>query len=1385
MNDLPPSPSRLLKLADLSARWLLRLVLAGWLVVALAWGALHGWIVPRIGEFRPAMEEEAARILGVPVKIGSVTAQSLGAIPTFELRDVALLGPGGAEALRLPRVTASLSPASIWNLGFSRLAIEQPVLDIRRDRAGKLFVAGLDLSQGGSDGAAADWFFSQPEFVIRGGTIRWTDELRAAEPLTLTRVDFVMRNSARRHAMRVDATPPAEWGERFSLNGVFRQRLLSRRAGQWSEWDGQVHGDFPRVDLSLLRRHADLGIDVSEGRGALRAWADVSRGRLTGGTADVSLETVVARLGAGLEPLALEAVAGRVGGAEVERGFEFSTEGLQFRTSEGVAWPGGNVLVTYAEAGGDVPARGRIKADRLDLAALAQIAQRLPLGTATHALVAAHAPRGLVETLQGGWEGPVGALRKFDAKGRVTGFAMASAGAGQPTSGIPGIRGADVDFQMTQAGGRAKLAIAGGALEFPGVFEDPVLPFDKLSADAQWDIAGDRINARVTGLKFSNADAEGEAHASWQTSDPAQVAHRSRFPGILDLQGTLGRADGARVWRYLPSTLPKPVRDYVRDAVSQGSAGGAKFRVKGDLHDFPYGDPRSKGEFHIATRLSNTSYAFAPKSVVRDGVPWPALTQLSGELIFDRASMQVKDATARATGAPNVVFTNVDAVIPDLAHSSTVILTAQAKGPVSEVLGIVNNSPLARMTGDALRNATATGSADYRLKLTLPINTIERSKVQGSVTLAGNDIQMSAETPMLSRVRGVVTFSDAGFAIAGGQARAMGGELRLEGGTRSVPGTTETAVLLRAQGNLTAEGLRQAKELGFVSRLAQNATGGATYAAAIGFRRGVPEISITSSLQGLGLNLPAPLEKAPEATMPLRYENTLVRESLASGRLHDQLLVDLGRVASIAYVRDLSGREPRVVRGGIGIGLAQGESLLIPEEGVAANINLAAVNLDAWEKVLEGAAGTGVGAAPATPPAAARPPGTAAAAAAANPALGYLPTTMAVRARDLTVEGRTLHNVVVGGSRDGLQWRANVNADELNGYVEYRQPAGAGGGRLYARLARLRIAPGSATDVEALLDEQPESIPALDVVVDDLELRGKRFGRVEIDAVNRGASAVAREGGVREWRLNKLNVYMPEATFTASGNWASLSAQPLPPGQRPPPRAPGERRRTVMNFRLDINDSGELLGRIGMKDVIRRGKGRLEGQVAWLGSPLTLDYPTLNGQVNVNVESGQFLKADPGLAKLLGVLSLQSLPRRLTLDFRDVFSAGFAFDFVRGDLAIANGIASTNNLQMKGVNAAVLMEGRADIARETQDLKVVVIPELNAGTASLVAAAINPAIGLGTFLAQMFLRRPLIEAATQEFHIDGTWTDPKITKVEKKPAPARGASPAPGANPTQ
>ncbi len=362
--------------------------------------------------------------------------------------------------------------------------------------------------------------------------------------------------------------------------------------------------------------------------------------------------------------------------------------------------------------------------------------------------------------------------------------------------------------------------------------------------------------------------------------------------------------------------------------------------------------------------------------------------------------------------------------------------------------------------------------------------------------------------------------------------------------------------------------------------------------------------------------------------------------------------------------------------------------------------------------------------------------------------LAYLPTTLSVRADQLTFSGRTFNGVVLGGSRVGPLWRANVDALELSGYGEGRQPGASGAGSVYARLARLQLPPSAATEVERLL-QQPRSVPALDIAVDDLTLGERHLGRVEVQAVNRGGA-----GHASVWQLTRLQATLPEARLSATGNWA---ADPEASGPNPPHKA-------ALDFTLDVSDADALLTRFGQPGTVRGGKGSIVGQFAWLGSPLALAYPSLSGQLKADFERGQFLKAEPGAAKLLGVLSLQALPRRLALDFRDVFSQGFAFDFVRGDARIERGVVFTNNLQMKGVNAAVLMEGSANLARETQDLKVVVVPDLNAGTASLIATVINPAIGLGTFLAQFLLRQPLQEAATQQFQITGSWADPQVEK---------------------
>jgi len=1334
-------------------------VLLSWLLLGVAWGAFHWIIVPRIADFRPALEAQATKAIGVPVRIGALTTHTNGLIPSLELTQVKLFDPQGRVALLLPRVVVAMSPRSLWRMGFEQLYIDQPELDIRRGADGRVSVAGLDFSRHtGSSADPLNWFFSQREFVIRGGVVRWSDDFRRLEPLTLQAVDVVVRNSGRHHDARLDATPPAPWGERFNVRARFTQPLLSRQHGQWQDWVGQMFAEFSRVDLSELRRHVTLNFDLSQGRGAVRAWVDVDKGRVTRAEADVALSEVAVSLGKDLGVLSLRQITGRLGGAVLPGGFDVFAKSLALDTADGLHWPGGNVRVKSMDAVGHVPAHGELQATRVDLSALAEVAERLPLDAKWRSQLARLAPTGQMASLVAEWKGPLAAPVSYQVKGAVRQLGLLA------QDGVPGVQGLDAEFQFSQGAGQAKISVNKGSVDVPDVFQEREIPIDRLTAQVGWKMSPERIELAVDALKFSNVDAQGEAHFKWRTGGSGKRGERT-YPGVIDLQAHLVRAEGQRVHRYLPKVIDPLARDYVRDAVRAGTARNVRFVVKGPIAHLPFADP-SQGTFKISAEVRDAKLAYVPSRLQPAGeLPWPVLSEIDGDLLISGQQLSVKGARARLGDGPGVQVTRVDAHIADLMHTQ-VSVNADLKGQLPDVFRVIKESPLARMTGQVLSRSVVAGQADIKLQLQLPVADIEQSTVQGSVMLAGNDVQITPDTPRITRAKGEVGFSHRGITLAA-QGQMLGGDVRLEGGLDFVASTealTTPPVVIRASGVVTAEGLRQAGELGLVSHLAGYVSGSAGYNATLGLRQSVPELLVTTQLQGMAVSLPAPFSKNGASAMPLRYQTTVLPRHGAGAKsggvtLRDRVSLTIGRLGNLAFERDVSGVEPRVLRGAIAVGSPALEPVVWLDQGVIANIDGVVFDADAWHAVLEKVGRNNPAAETSST---------------VSTTLGYLPNVVVLRADELTLGSRKFNKVVLGADRDGSLWRVNVDSTELNGYVEYREPSdvtmAGSAGRVYARLARWTIAPSAASEVEALLDAQPASIPALDLVVDDFELHGRNLGRLEVEAINRYAITGGPAVPVREWRLNKLNLVMPEATFSASGSWARIHAPSFGTN-------PLDRRRSVLDFKLDMSDAGKLLERFGMNDVVRRASGKLEGQLAWMGSPFKPDYPSLGGNFTVHVTDGQFLKAEPGMAKLLGVLSLQALPRRLTLDFRDVFREGFSFDLLRGDIAVDKGLARTNNLQMKGVNATVLMEGQADIALETQDIKVLVVPEINAGTASLIATVLNPAVGLGSVLAHLFLRKPLIESSTQMFHVDGSWKDPRVTKVTPAASSAKGASP--------
>ena len=1408
-------------------RIMLVLLLAGWAAALAGWLTLQWLILPRLDEWRPRVEVLATRALGHPVQIGQLATRGGGWLPSFELHDVVLRDAAGQEALRLPRVHAALSVPSLLalRLRFAQLLIEDARLDVRRDASGRWFVGGLPVGAGGpalAGDSTADWFFEQQEILVRGGTLRWLDEQRQAPALALADVQLLVRNRGRQHALRLDATPPPDWGERFAITGQARGALLSR-PGDWRRWKGVLHVDLPRADVAQLGRHVALPVGLQQGRAALRGWLDFDGGLAQALTLDAVLRGVSVQLARGLEPVGLADLSGRLVAERQSGGVRLALQGLGFTLPDGAVWApsqmalqwrtaapvaaAGKAAVGAASGTGAADSAwlppadgGQLTADRLDLPLLATLAERLPIGAGLRELLRQLDPEGTVSALDARWDGPLDQPRSWSARAAVKGLAIAAAASPEPGGiGRPGWRGADLQIDAHQGGGAATLTLADGQLTLPGVFAEPVVPLTHFGAQLQWVVAPPAradaqpaVTLKVLNARFDNADAKGALNATWHTGAGAGFGKGARLPGVLQLEGSLSEARATQVARYLPLGIGPDTRHWAQRAVRAGELRDVSYRVQGDLWDFPFVNKRD-GDFRIAGQLQGVTLAPVP-SVPPGGPepawesPWPAFSQVSGQLVFERNSMQFSRTRGSLWG---LALDEVSGRIRELSAEPTLLeVDGQVKGPLADMLRALRGTPLADATGRVLEATTASGNADLKLALAVPLSRSADTQLKASLQLPGNDLRLRPDLPLLANARGRIDATHKGVQVSGLRAQLLGGEALIDGGSQA-----DGSLRFVLNGSASAEALRRAPELGAaLPRLAQRLQGQASYRLQASLHNGHTDWQLASNLQGMAIDLPAPLGKPADLAMALRVSSAAEARAAAApaaapvpapgmvsgmapgaapgnaasataapatpaGPGRDWWRLELGPLrGSLLVEAGASGARP--------LRSAWSWDAPLPDAaaGGRAVLVLPRLDVDSWRKLLtSGSAGAGTAA----------PPDDSA----------WLPQALQLATPELLLGGRRLTGVSLDLQRQapvpdaGDAWRAQFKADQAAGTLDYRESRNPGApGRLRAQLSRLSLPDevagplgGAADPVAQLVDRAGMVMPAVDIEVADFELRGRKLGSLALQAANRAPAT--DPAGRSEWQVTRLRLKNDDATLSADGRWEAV------PGQT--------RRRMVLAFELDVGDGGALLERLGFGKVLRGASGKLAGTVGWDGSPLALDLPSLGGRLALDMKGGQFLQMDPGAARLLGVMSLQALPRRLALDFRDVFQQGFAFDTATASVLVTRGVASTDNLRLRGLQALVAMAGTADIARETQDLHVVVVPELNASGATLAYAAVNPAVGLGAFVGQWLLREPLRQASAREFRVTGHWDDPRVERLERgllDPLPASATARADSAS---
>ncbi len=780
---------------------------------------------------------------------------------------------------------------------------------------------------------------------------------------------------------------------------------------------------------------------------------------------------------------------------------------------------------------------------------------------------------------------------------------------------------------------------------------------------------------------------------------------------FMDLYATLDHADvpAAKLFWPLGSMSPGTIGWLDRGLVA-GSLDQAQVLVRGDLGDWPF--RHNEGRFEARAVISNLTLDY--------GKEWPHAEGVSAVASFVNNGMLVEASGGQSLG---VKADKAVALIPDFAEG-LLDLSVQGSGSGASLMEFARKSPIAMHEADTLAKLNLGGSGTFQFHLSLPLQKAEDARLDGSAQLKDADLTAPDWNLKLDKLNGPLRFDlhgmqagplDAGF-------RGQPSKLQLAiAGANSNPATVLSAQL---QGSYQmAELVQDYQSLKWLGQLADGRSDfaiGFTIAHVPGRDALAQTLSIDSPLNGIALALPAPLDKPAETSLPLHLTMSLP----VSG---SDLQLGLGDVMR-GHLR-LSDGPQRPLAGTLAFGNQMPDTL--PARDLRIRGHASRLDVTGWvQQTVAGSGGNGPG----------------------------------LESLDVSTDQAGWFGHSIGP----LELRATPQPDLLSVDVDgiamagnFSVPTqGLDKRGVTARLQRLYWpkdttpppAAGANVAVVPAPDPantgiNPAALPPFHLWIGELRLGDAKLGEARLETWPTATGL----------HIEQMRALSSRVQINASGDWNGSASNS----------------HTHMRINFSAEDLGAMMGAFGYDGLVNGGKTHDQLDASWPGAPNALSLATMDGTLSINVSNGRIPEAtSPGVGRLLGLVSLAELPRRLTLDFGDVFGKGLGFDSIAGDFHLANGNATTDNLVIAGSSANISITGRTGLRAKDYDQEMRVVPHVG-NSLPLVGAVVGGPIGAAAgFAVQGLLGKGLNQAASARYKITGTWDKPVMTLIEKHGATA-------------
>lgn len=639
----------------------------------------------------------------------------------------------------------------------------------------------------------------------------------------------------------------------------------------------------------------------------------------------------------------------------------------------------------------------------------------------------------------------------------------------------------------------------------------------------------------------------------------------------------------------------------------------------------------------------------------------------------------------------------------------TMEVTGAAQGQTSDALTFLAQSPLKKRFEKSLEVLTIEGKSELALRLDIPIP--GKVNVSGELAITDNRLTVSDNAFVADDINGMLRFDNKGLHGEGIAADILGMRalVDIEPVTEGdKPGTKFTG---------TGHGdVETYAKLSHLPWLAEFATGSSDWKAQVSIIGGNPELTLETDLVGVASRFPHPFAKPLEQSTAFSMSTVLpfgsetVTMSYGSN-MHAELEMD-----------DEKNGDNRLSLLNVGLG-GPPARLVAGSKGVFINGELDQLVLNDWITALASLAG-------------------------GAKQRDSLSVMAELQLGQLEVFGYQWQNVKTRMQHSQDRWDASINGEGISGDVvaEGVMPD------MQLTLAMNELAlrsverPAEAKDIQKP-DLDPRQLPTVEVWIKQLNY----------DAFNLGEFAFKTRKIKQGQQIEDLVVRAPTFSLLGAGNWVKVA----------------EEQRSSFNIDLEAADLAKLIGGFGYADDnVEGGETRLNANVYWQGLPTEYEHKKLNGQLKLLVNNIHFSNIDPGAGRVFGLLSVQALPQRLSLDFSDLFKKGLQINKIEGSFSIKNGDAVTNDLFMQGAAARIDIAGRIGLADQDYDQVMAVTPEVSSSL-PLVGAAVGGPAGAGVGTAILFLHKlfnPKI--LNYKYQVTGPWRDPKVVLLKNTPSGA-------------